>query len=45
MSVRRAYTLAELEALVERAGLRPVATIRGRFGHRYAIAAIAEPIP
>jgi ubiquinone/menaquinone biosynthesis C-methylase UbiE len=45
LSVRRAYTLVELEALVERAGLRPVATIRGRFGHRYAIAAIAEPIP
>jgi ubiquinone/menaquinone biosynthesis C-methylase UbiE len=45
LSVRRAYTLAELESLLARAGLRPVATIRGMFGHRYAIAAIAEPEP
>ena len=40
LSVRRAYTRAELEALLAAAGQRPVATIRGRFGHRYAIAAV-----
>jgi ubiquinone/menaquinone biosynthesis C-methylase UbiE len=45
LSVRRAYTRAELEALLRAAGLRPVATIRGLFGHRLAIAAIAEPEP
>jgi ubiquinone/menaquinone biosynthesis C-methylase UbiE len=45
LSVRRAYTLAELETLLARASLRPVATIRGRFGHRYAIAAVAESEP
>ena len=40
LSVRRAYTKAELNALLAAAGLRPMATIRGPFGHRYAIAAI-----
>ncbi len=45
LSVRRAYTLAELEALLVAAGLRPIARFRGRFGHRYAIAAVAGPRP
>lgn len=40
LSVRRAYTKTELRALLAAAGLRPTATIRGPFGHRYAIAAI-----
>ena len=40
LSVRRAYTRVEMEALLARAGLRPVATIEGFLGHRYAIAAV-----
>ena len=43
LSVRRAYTRPELEGLLAAADLRSVATIRGKFGHRYAIAAVAEP--
>ncbi len=39
LSVRRAYTLAEMRDLLAAAGLRPVAEIAGLFGHRYAIAA------
>ena len=45
LSVRRAYTGAELRTLLVAADLRPVATIRGLFGHRYAIAAIPEREP
>ena len=40
LSVRRAYTRAEMEGLLARAGLRPVMTIEGFLGHRYAIAAV-----
>jgi ubiquinone/menaquinone biosynthesis C-methylase UbiE len=43
LSVRRAYTQVEMQALMARAGLRSVATIEGFLGHRYAIAAV--PIP
>jgi ubiquinone/menaquinone biosynthesis C-methylase UbiE len=44
LSVRRAYTLTELIAVIEDAGLRVVARDRGLFGHRWAIAAVrAEP--
>jgi ubiquinone/menaquinone biosynthesis C-methylase UbiE len=42
LSVRRAYTAREMEALVARAGLRVVAQIDGFFGHRYAIAAARD---
>ena len=45
LSVRRAYTVPELETLLARAGLRPIAAIRGRFGHRYAIAAVLRDAP
>jgi ubiquinone/menaquinone biosynthesis C-methylase UbiE len=40
MSVRRAYTQVETAALVEAAGLAPVAGFTGFLGHRYAIAAV-----
>ena len=40
LSVRRAYTRAELGGLLAAAGLRPVRT-RGAFGYRVAIAAVA----
>jgi SAM-dependent methyltransferase len=40
LSVRRAYRLEEALMLVRGSGLAPVRTIRGRFGHRYAIAAV-----
>jgi len=43
LSVRRAYTAAEVGLLLERAGLRPIAEFRGLVGHRFAIAAIPEP--
>jgi SAM-dependent methyltransferase len=39
LSVRRAYTRAELADLVARAGLQPLATVGGFLGHRVAIAA------
>ena len=39
LSVRRAYTVAELGDLLAEAGLTPVATARGFAGHRVAIAA------
>jgi ubiquinone/menaquinone biosynthesis C-methylase UbiE len=39
-SVRRAYTRAEMTALLARAGLRPIALVTGFAGHRYAIAAV-----
>jgi SAM-dependent methyltransferase len=40
LSVRRAYRVDEALALVRGAGLAPVRTVRGLFGHRYAIAAV-----
>jgi ubiquinone/menaquinone biosynthesis C-methylase UbiE len=40
LSVRRAYRVDEALALLRAAGLAPVRTVRGRFGHRYAIAAV-----
>ncbi len=43
LSVRRAYTRREMRWLLGQAGLRPVFTIEGFFGHRYAIAAVREP--
>jgi 2-polyprenyl-3-methyl-5-hydroxy-6-metoxy-1,4-benzoquinol methylase len=42
LSVRRAYRPAEVQALLATAGLRPIATMGGLFGHRYAIAAVPE---
>jgi ubiquinone/menaquinone biosynthesis C-methylase UbiE len=43
MSVRRAYLPGEVSAMMRSAGLIPVATIRGAFGLRYAIAALLAP--
>jgi ubiquinone/menaquinone biosynthesis C-methylase UbiE len=40
LSVRRAYRRIELAAMLVRAGLAPVRTMRGPFGHRVAIAAV-----
>jgi ubiquinone/menaquinone biosynthesis C-methylase UbiE len=40
LSVRRAYTPAEMRELLARAGLRPVGEFGGFVGHRYAFAAI-----
>jgi ubiquinone/menaquinone biosynthesis C-methylase UbiE len=40
LSVRRAYTPVEMHALLAVAGLRPIATRRDPFRHRYAIAAV-----
>ncbi len=40
LSVRRAYRVDEALELVRRSGLTPVRTIRRRFLHRYAIAAV-----
>jgi ubiquinone/menaquinone biosynthesis C-methylase UbiE len=45
LSVRRAYTPDEMQALLARAGLRPIVWIRGFVGHRYAVAAVREPPP
>lgn len=45
LSVRRAYSAAEMRALLATAGLRPIATVRGLLGHRYAIAAVPERAP
>jgi SAM-dependent methyltransferase len=42
LSVRRAYRVDEALALVRGTGLVPVRTIRGRFKHRYAIAAVRQ---
>jgi ubiquinone/menaquinone biosynthesis C-methylase UbiE len=42
LSVRRAYTPHEMRGLMTEAGLRPIASIGGLFGHRYAIAAVPE---
>jgi SAM-dependent methyltransferase len=44
-SVRRAYRVDEALALVRASGLAPVRTIRGAFGHRYAIAAVVPTDP
>jgi SAM-dependent methyltransferase len=40
LSVRRAYTVVEMHALLAVAGLRPIATRRDVLRHRYAIAAV-----
>ena len=40
LSVRRAYTIAETEALLRRAGLEPVDRRTSAFGQRYAIVAV-----
>jgi len=40
LSVRRAYTAAEARALLQDAGLRPVAEAHALAGHRWAIAAV-----
>jgi SAM-dependent methyltransferase len=42
LSVRRAYTRAEVGRLLERAGLRPVAWHLGFAGHRWAVAAASR---
>lgn len=42
LSVRRAYTRAEVGRLLERADLRPVAWHVGLAGHRWAVAAVAR---
>lgn len=42
LSVRRAYRAAEMAAMLRSAGLLPVRTVRGAFGHRYAIAALVN---
>jgi ubiquinone/menaquinone biosynthesis C-methylase UbiE len=42
LSVRRAYTRREAVDLLAEAGLRPIAEIAGRFGHRWAIAAVRD---
>ena len=39
-SVRRGYTIAEMEALIRRAGLEPVDRKTAAFGQRYAIVAV-----
>jgi len=44
LSVRRAYSPPEMRELLATAGLRPIATIHGFLGHRYAIAAVPEPV-
>lgn len=43
LSVRRAYTVAELTSLVAAAGMRVEASATGLFGHRVALAASAAP--
>ncbi len=42
LSVRRAYSPAEMTAMLRSAGLIPVRTVRGAFGQRYAIAALVD---
>jgi ubiquinone/menaquinone biosynthesis C-methylase UbiE len=41
LSVRRAYTRAEVGRVLRQAGLRPVAWHVGFAGHRWAVAAVA----
>ncbi len=43
LSVLRSYRAGEIRTLLRSAGLRPVRTIRGAFGQRYAIAAVPTP--
>lgn len=43
LSVLRAYTLPEVRDMVAAAGLRPVHSDFGPFGHRFALAAVREP--
>ena len=40
LSVRRAYTLAEIEVLLRRAGLEPIDRRTSAFGQRYAVVAV-----
>jgi hypothetical protein len=40
LSVRRAYTRAEVHGLLAEAGLAPIAELRAFAGHRWAIAAV-----
>ncbi len=40
LSVRRAYTAAELRGLMADAGLRPARTLQGFLGHRYVVTAL-----
>jgi ubiquinone/menaquinone biosynthesis C-methylase UbiE len=42
LSVRRAYRLDEMRAMIRAADLAPVRSFRGFLGHRYAIAAVAR---
>ncbi len=45
LSVRRAYRVDEVTAMLRAAGLSPVRTVVGSFGQRYAIAAVPTPEP
>jgi len=45
LSVRRAYTVREMAAMLREAGLRPVRLRRGFLGHRYGILAVAADAP
>lgn len=45
LSVRRAYTRAEMRDVIEGAGLRPIREARGVAGHRWAIAAVPASAP
>jgi ubiquinone/menaquinone biosynthesis C-methylase UbiE len=45
LSVRRAYRLDEMLAMIRAADLAPVRSMRGFMGHRYAIAAVARTEP
>jgi ubiquinone/menaquinone biosynthesis C-methylase UbiE len=46
LSVRRAYTLPETEALLRRAGLEPIDRRTEAFGQRYAVVAVPPaPVP
>ena len=45
LSVRRAYTRAEMRDLLDGAGLRPIAEFGGFAGHRWAIAAVPSTAP
>jgi ubiquinone/menaquinone biosynthesis C-methylase UbiE len=45
LSVRRAYTLAETETMLRRAGLEPIDRRTSAFGQRYAIVAVPAASP
>ena len=44
LSVRRAWTLPEVEALLRRAGLEPVDRRTAAFGQRYVVVAVPAAI-